>query len=204
LTYCTQNANRHASQERLALTIVVLAAGSARRMGRQKLLLPIDGQPMLMRVMAAAAAWPIVVVAGPEVAATLGPQSARIIINEHPERGMAHSLALADAAIAGDEPIAVLLGDMPDISAATIATVVSAYNESTDIVVPRSGTRLTHPVIFGPRARKRIATLPDGDSQRTLRDDGTLRRTYVDVDVASGACDDIDTPAEYKRRAQGR
>jgi molybdenum cofactor cytidylyltransferase len=173
-------------------------------MGRQKLLLPIDGQPMLARVMAAAAAWPIVLVAGPEVAATLHPPGARIIINEHPERGMAHSLALADAAIAPDEPIAVLLGDMPDMSATTIGTVVAAYSQQTDIVVPRSGDQLTHPVIFGPRARKRIATLPDGDSQRTLRDDETLRRTYVDVDVAPAACNDIDTPADYERRMRGQ
>ena len=44
------------------MTIVILAAGASRRMGRQKLLLPIDGQPMIERAVAAAAAWPTVVV----------------------------------------------------------------------------------------------------------------------------------------------
>jgi molybdenum cofactor cytidylyltransferase len=201
LRYCTQNANGHASQERPALTIVILAAGRAARMGRQKLLLPIDGEPMIARVIAAAADWPTVVVAGAEVATAIVKLPVGIIENGAPERGMSHSLALADAAIPADEPLAVLLGDLPDISAQTIAAVIAAYDATaTDIVIARSGTHLTHPVIFGPQARKHIATLPDGDSQKALRDNPELRRRYVDIAVNERALTDIDTPQEYAAR----
>jgi CTP:molybdopterin cytidylyltransferase MocA len=111
---------------------------------------------------------------------------------------MAHSLALADAVIDADGPIAVLLADLPDITGADVAAVVSNYDDSTDVVVPRCGNRLTHPVIFGPRARRNIALLPDGDTIKQLRDDPGLRRRIIDI--AHMAPNDIDTPSDYAAR----
>ena len=169
-------------------------------MGRQKLLLPIDGLPMIVRVIDAAAQWPIVVVAGSEIATVLRDAPVEVIRNAEPQRGMNHSLALANDAVAPGEPIAVLLGDLPDIDAATIARAIAAYDAEADVVIPRAGERFGHPVIFGPRARTRIAALPDGDSVRSLRDDPGLRRRYVDL-ATTAALADIDTPAEYEARS---
>jgi CTP:molybdopterin cytidylyltransferase MocA len=157
---------------------------------------------MILRAVGAAAAWPTVVVASPPVAAALADQPVQIVPNNAPERGMNHSLALADAAIAPDEPIAVLLGDLPDCGAATIARVIGAYDGDADVLVPRAGTRFGHPVVFGPRARRRIAELGDGDGLQRIRDDATLRRRFVDLDDA-GAFDDIDTEAELAARRAG-
>jgi molybdenum cofactor cytidylyltransferase len=180
------------------MTIVILAAGASRRMGRQKLLLPVDGRPMIAHAIEAASAWPTVVVAGNAVALALAAASVRIIHNDAPERGMTHSLALANAAIDANGPIAVVLADVPDVTAAHIAAVVSHYDDSTDVVVPRCANRLTHPVVFGPRARRNIAMLPDGDTIKLLRDDPELRRRIVDI--ARAAPNDIDTPSDYARR----
>ena len=180
------------------MNVVILAAGRAQRMGRQKLLLPIDGDPMIARVIAAAGAWPTVVVAAPEIATILRDAPVRIVRNDAPERGMAHSLRLANEVVPVDEPLAVLLGDLPDITAAAIARVIGAYDESIDVVVPHAGDLPAHPVIFGPLARTKIAALPDGDTLRTLRDDPSLRRRFVDVDEA---LTDIDTPEDYASRA---
>ncbi len=180
------------------MTIVVLAAGAAHRMGKQKLLLPIDGRPMIAHVLDAAAAWPIVVVTGTEVAPTLGHTTVRIAINDAPERGMSHSLALGNAVVDKTEPIAVLLADLPDITATSIATVVAAYDDTVDVVIPHCGETFVHPVIFGPRARVKIAALPDGDTLKRLRDDPSLRRKLVEVDP--GCLTDIDTPSDYIQR----
>ena len=72
-------------------------------MGRQKLLEPIDGRSLIQRALDASAAWPTVVVASDAVAAALAAAPARtglrVVRNDEPERGMNHSLALADAAI---------------------------------------------------------------------------------------------------------
>jgi len=175
-------------------------------MGRQKLLERIDGRLLIGRVVDAAAAWPTVVVASDAVAAELAASGAagriRIIPNNEPERGMNRSLALADAALPPDEPIAVVLGDLPDCDAAAIARVVAAYDDGVDVVVPQAGERLGHPVIFGPAARRAIATLGDGDGLHRVRDQAGLRRRIVAVGDAR-AFEDIDTEAELAARRAG-
>ena len=172
-------------------------------MGRQKLLEPIDGRPLIRRAVDAASRWPTVVVASVPVAAALRDAAVRIIPNDEPERGMSRSLQLADAAVAPGEPIAVLLGDLPDCDAAAIARVIDAYDPSVDVVVPRVGTRFGHPVVFGPAARRKIADLPAGDTIHRLRNDETLRRRVLDV-PDDAAFTDIDTEAELaERRSRG-
>jgi molybdenum cofactor cytidylyltransferase len=184
------------------MTIVILAAGAAQRMGRQKLLLPIDDRPMIAHVLEAAAAWPLVVVAGDEVAPTLGHMSLRIVRNDAPERGMAHSLYLGNAVVNETEAIAVLLADLPDITPSAIAAAIEAYDDTVDVVIPRCGETFGHPVVFGPRARRKIAALPDGDTLHRLRDDPDLRRRVVAAD--SGCLTDIDTPSDYTERIDRR
>jgi nicotine blue oxidoreductase len=172
-------------------------------MGRQKLLERIEGRTLIRRVLDAASGWPIVVVASAAVAAELERSGmdadVRIVRNDEPERGMNHSLALADAAIAPGEPIAVLLGDLPDCDAAAIARVVDAYDAGADVVVPQAGARFGHPVVFGPAARRAIAGLGEGDGLHRLRDDAALRRRIVAVDDAR-AFEDIDTADELAAR----
>ncbi len=136
--------------------------------------------------------------AGDDAPASLASSDLCIVLNAAPERGMTHSLHLADQVVRADEPIAVLLADLPDISARTIAAVIAAYNDEIDVVIPRHGDTFAHPVIFGPRARRKIADLPDGDTIQRLRDDSTLRRRIVETSAES--LTDIDTPADYSKR----
>lgn len=172
-------------------------------MGRQKLLERIAGRSLIERAIDAAAAWPTVVVASDAVATELlasgASERVRIVRNDEPERGMNLSLALADAAIDTSEPIAVLLGDLPDCDAATIGRVVAAFDDDVDVVIPQAGERFGHPVIFGPNARRAIAALGDGDGLNRVRDAAGMRRRIVAVDDARGF-DDIDTEAELAAR----
>jgi molybdenum cofactor cytidylyltransferase len=181
---------------------VILAAGAARRFGRQKLLERLGDRALIVHALDAAAGWPIVVVASAAVAAAVTAAAragVRVVRNDEPELGMTHSLALADAAIPRDEPIAVLLADMPDCDAAAIARVTDAYDAACDVVVPRAGERFGHPVVFGPVARARIAALPEGDALHRLRVDPALRRRIVEVPDAH-AFADIDTEADLRAR----
>jgi CTP:molybdopterin cytidylyltransferase MocA len=111
---------------------------------------------------------------------------------------MAYSLRIADEAIDANDAIAVLLGDLADITRAAIGAAVDAYDDTIDVIVPRSGATFAHPVIFGPRARRKISTLPAGDTIKLLRDDTSLRRRIVDSD--GSALIDIDTPGDYTHR----
>ena len=77
---------------------VVLAAGLSRRMGHPKLLLPLDGRPVLYHVVSAladAGLEDIVVVVPPEHAGLAGAISglpARLAVNPAPEAGQAGSV----------------------------------------------------------------------------------------------------------------
>src|SRR5262245_13088152 len=79
---------------------VVLAAGSSRRMGRNKLLLELSGQPLVRRVVGRAAEAgldPILVVVGHEadrVGAALGDVPHQAVVNPDHERGANSSLRL--------------------------------------------------------------------------------------------------------------
>lgn len=173
-------------------------------MGRPKLLERIGGRTLIARALAAAGSRPVVVVASAAVAAELEASGAadrvRVVRNDEPDRGMNHSLRLADEAVAPGEAIAVLLADLPDCDAAAVDRVVNAYDAESDVVVPRAGERFGHPVIFGPAARRAIATLGDGDGLHRVRDAADLRRRVVAVDDAR-AFDDIDTDADLSARA---
>jgi CTP:molybdopterin cytidylyltransferase MocA len=170
-------------------------------MGRPKLLERVGGTTLIARALAAAAGRDVVVVASAAVAAELAASGAavRVLRNDEPERGMNHSLRLADAAIPAGEPIAVLLADLPDCDAAAVARVVDAYDEHADVVVPRAAGRLGHPVVFGPGAREKIAALGEGDGLHRVRDDAALRRRIVEAGDAR-AFDDIDTDDDLRAR----
>lgn len=173
---------------------VVLAAGESKRMGEQKLLLPFHGRPMIEHALEAASRWKPLVVAGREVAAYLAEREGIAVVrNENPERGMTHSLVLANEAIERAAALVVLLGDKPLMSPQIIESVCNAGADA-DIAFPREPHtgEPGHPVIFSPRARAKIPSLPDGDSLHALRDDPSLERREIVLDDL-GAYFDIDT-----------
>ncbi len=170
---------------------VILAAGRSERMGRQKLLMPFRGKPMIQHAIAACRDWDPLIVASPDLATFL--QTApglTVVLNEHPELGMSHSLELAHEALPPEQPIIVLLGDKPLVTRSLIASICDSA-AGADLVYPRRGAQPGHPVFFSAAARSRIPALPPGDSLRELRTDPALiciaRETqdegaYFDVD----------------------
>ncbi len=95
----------------MPVTVVILAAGEAKRFGSQKLIHPLaEGDTLLARAIRAGGTFETVVVCGPEVEPHAKALGVRTILNAEPERGMAHSLRLANAAVDADSAIAVMLG----------------------------------------------------------------------------------------------
>jgi molybdenum cofactor cytidylyltransferase len=172
-------------------------------MGAQKLLLPVAGRPLVECALAAAAAYPTIIVVSPAVAARVPPAAGRrVVVNDAPERGMAHSLALAEELV--DDPravLVVLLADTPRVDAELVDTVLSALGEN-DVAFPVRNGVPGHPVVFGPRARKRIAQLPDGDTLRALRDDSRLKQVRIEFG-GDAPFVDVDTPDDYLDLAAG-
>ena len=181
-------------------TCIVLAAGRASRMGGDKLLLPFARATVLEAVLEACAGLPTLLVTSSEIARRFRRSNVKFILNDQPERGMAHSLRLANRAISAERTIAVLLGDKPLVTRGLVAQTLAGLDPSADVAFPTRDAAPGHPVVLSSRARALIAELRDGDTLHLLRDDPRLVRRPIPIDD-DGAYLDIDTEADYRKLA---
>jgi CTP:molybdopterin cytidylyltransferase MocA len=168
-------------------------------MGEPKVLLHVGEHRLVERALAAAAEFPCVLVTSDAVAAHVAPRPGlAILVNDAPERGMTHSLVLADGALADrSAALVVLLADTPLVDAALVRHVVDARGDA-DVAYPVRDGVPGHPVVFGPRVRPAIAGLPDGDTLRQLRSDARWTRVEV-VHEDDRPFTDVDTPEDLRR-----
>ena len=196
------------------LSVIVLAAGRSRRMGRTKPLLPLGDKTVLQQVLTALCEVNparILVVLGSEggpIADGLGDYAVSILWNPARDSEMADSLRCALPALPPeDHGVMICLGDQPLIAPATYRTLSEQYlSRPGAIVQPQNGGRKGHPVLL-PRA-----LLEEIRTRATLRDLLAAHAARVQlVEVADpGILQDIDTPQDYQRalhlwaRAHGR
>ena len=151
----------------LRASAVVLAAGLSRRMGpRNKLLLPVEGEPLIRRavgrVLAVGFAEVVVVLghAAGEVSLALHGLAARTVLNAEYASGQVSSVR---AGLRGlSEPfdaVMICLGDQPLLSSSELRAVLEAYatRPHGSILVPFRGEQRGNPVVLdGPSARETL------------------------------------------------
>jgi len=120
---------------------VILAAGGSRRLGRPKQLLTRHGEALIARVarlvLATKPERTIVVVGahGNEVTAALGDLDVQVLVNELWSTGVASSLRLAAAELAGRErPTLVTVVDQPALEARHLLALLAAHTDDRDTV----------------------------------------------------------------------
>ncbi len=189
------------------VTALVLAAGASRRMrGRDKLMEPVAGMPVLRRVVEAALASRadrVLVVLPPDAQARRGAlagSAAEIVVAQDAAEGMAASLGAGMRALGeATDAVVILLADMPETEAAGIDRLIAAFDpeERREIcrAVAEDGTP-GHPVLFGRRFFEALAGL-SGD--RGARDVVTASPEFIaDVAMAGRApLVDLDTPEDW-------
>lgn len=193
---------------------IVLAAGASRRMGegRQKLLMPLDGRPLIAHVVTAACrsrVGEVLVVTGAhhDAIAAIFEDTAkvRLVRNPDPSRGMLSSVRCGLEALSNStNGIAVLLGDQPGIDANVIDAVLNAWQAAeASIALPVCEGRRGHPLVFDLRHRSEVMTRFDTIGLRGLL--AAHPDAVLEVPVqASAVLEDIDTPQDYERHAQGQ
>jgi molybdenum cofactor cytidylyltransferase len=189
---------------------MVLAAGRSRRMGTQKLLLPLEGRPVIVRVVDELLRSPadrVFVVVGEEgkpILEALAGRPVQFVTNLLPEGDMLSSVRCGLTAMPGDCAAAlVALGDQPGISADVVAGLVRSFRSGDrGIVVPTHKGRRGHPLLFAMRYREKILTGYEDRGLRGLLD--AHPQDVLEVEVsAPGILEDLDVPEDY-RRAIGR
>jgi len=190
--------------------IVIPAAGASSRMrGRDKLLEPINGTPLLRRQTQAAIATgcPVVVTLPPNNPAretALENLSAKLETVPEADEGMAASLRHAQALLAPHQPLALLLPDVPGITTTDILAVLARFQKTGQTRITRASEQDTDrpgtPLFLPNAIAKRLADLTGDSGGR-----GVLRGEPVDLVrfADDRATRDLDTPEDWKawRRA---
>jgi len=202
-----RGAARPAPGGRKSVAALVLAAGASSRMrGRDKLLEPVEGEPVLRRMVRAAlgsGADRTVTVLPPEADARRGALDgldAGIVEAADCAEGMAASLRAGLAAVPKEtDAVMVVLADMPEIGAEVMGKLIAAFDpdEGREIcrAVAADGTP-GHPVLFGRRFFEALAGLTgDHGAREVVRAAGEF---VVDVPTTGAAAvTDLDTPEDW-------
>ena len=181
--------------------VYVLAAGSSKRFGRDKLLEEIDGMRMIDRVihLAKAAGDPTLIVRPgfPDL-------NVRTLVNSNHEEGLASSVRLAveDAKKRGCKTVVFFLGDMPFISEETVRLVLERAEKSKKLIVfPERAGKKGFPTVVKEGAFKFLEELKgDEGFRRVIKNHPEICES---VEVEDEWCVfDVDTPADLKRAAR--
>jgi molybdenum cofactor cytidylyltransferase len=191
---------------------VVLAAGLARRMGRRKLLLEIDGRPLVR--------WSVegvlghvqdaLIVVGPDetpLRNALDGLSVRFVTNPHPEEGQGTSIAAGARALhPGTRAALIALGDQPWLPRGVVPALLEVFGRrQSPIVAPVYADVQGTPVLFGASIFPELGALTGDAGARSVVRADPARVELVRFDLPMPL--DVDTPDDYaglREAARGR
>ena len=185
----------------MRLGLVLLGAGNSRRFGSNKLLYPIDGQPMGIRALElfAMAQVDLRVYVSQADYRSLRERAGELgyttVLNPQPERGMASSLVLGlNALLEMGEPEGILFGvsDQPGLTLTSLHALTEAFLKQPDRICCLSHQgRRGNPVIFPRELFSELSQLTgDVGGRQVIRRHPEL---LLPVEAASfGELDDID------------
>ena len=193
------------AEEHLRVAAIVLAAGSSRRMGTNKLLLPLEGEPLVRRAVRRCLAADfdrVVVVLGHEssrVRAALDGLPCEIVENPDHARGVGTSIrtGVAFAADAADA-VVMVLADMPYVTADMLRTVTSWYRGTRPpVVVSEYGDVQAPPTLYDRALFARLLAIADDSGGKVVAEQ--LAALRVTVAFPADARRDLDATADYER-----
>jgi molybdenum cofactor cytidylyltransferase len=183
---------------------VVPAAGSSSRLGRNKLLLELEGEPLVRRVArraVEAGLSPVIVVLGFQAEAVAGALEGvpvQAVMNSRHEEGMHTSVAVGIEAVpTGCEAAIVLLPDMPLVTIPMLTEMVGRFRGSrAPLIVSLYGETQAPPTLYArPLFRTLVAAGPEG-GRRVVRE---YAGQAVRVRWPVGLLADVDQPEDIER-----
>ena len=182
---------------------IILAAGGSSRMGRGKALLPGRHGPLLLDAVLPhleAGLTRVVVVLGEDAAQILDsvplPDHPALVVVENASwaEGLSSSLRCGLSRCEDSDAVLVALADQPDITAARILAVVSAFAPGVPLVVPVTADgRPSHPVLFARELYAELLAVRGDVGGREV----VARHRARAVEIAAPCLRDLDTPEDY-------
>ncbi|WP_377640805.1 molybdenum cofactor guanylyltransferase [Oryzobacter terrae] len=173
-------------------TAVVLAGGTSRRFGSDKLAAPLRGSTVLDEALDGLPAdWPVVV-----VGAERATRRTVVWTREDPPGGGPLAAVAAGLALVGTHLVAVLAGDMPDggPAVAGLAAALRGAPPEVGAVVATDAHGVANPLLAAYRVAEVRRMLPDPARDRPAKTLFDVPHTLLLVE-GTGASD-VDTPAD--------
>jgi molybdenum cofactor cytidylyltransferase len=188
---------------------IVLAAGASTRMGANKLLLALEGEPLVHRAARTALAAgldPVLVIVGHEAERTraaVADLPCAPVANPAFAEGQGSSLRAGAAALPGDVAAAVvLLGDMPLVTPAMVRALVDRwYATGAPVVVSDYAGVLAPPTLFDRSVFAELAALEGETAARPVVE--RHRDAVETVPCPPAALGDVDVPSDLERLQRG-
>ncbi len=185
----------------------ILAAGSARRFGTNKLLQPLAGAPLLRRSLRAAKdafADRVILVTGRDadhVAQAAAGFADRVVFNPDYLAGIGTSIAAAARTCRGyADALVVMLADQPLITADHLRTLAIRWGGRPDrIVASAYSDRVGAPALFGGGHFEALSRLAGDQGARAIIEANDQAVVTIAFEPASL---DIDTPADLEAAAR--
>lgn len=184
---------------------IILAAGASRRMGRNKMLLTLDGEPLVRRAARrahAAGLSPVIVVIGneaEEVRSALGGVACTCVVNPDFTGPTTRSLHAGLRQLPGDvTAVVVILADMVHVTEAMLRTMLeTAHTSEAPLVVSQYGEAIAPPLLFRrPLFAELLAQHGEGAGKQVVQHHRT-EAAIIDWPLAALA--DVDTPEDWAR-----
>jgi len=178
-------------------------------MGRNKMLLPLDGESILRRAVGRAVAAgldPVVVVLGHDAERArdeLAGVSCRAVVNPDYARGVNVSLRAGIAALPAEaRAVVVILADMPFVTASMMETLVERYRETTaPLVVSEYDGVNAPPILYDRSLFSELGAMEgEGCGKQVVK---KHRSEAAVVAWPAEALADVDVPDDYERARAG-
>ena len=184
-----------------AVALLLLAAGASTRMGFPKQLLPYHGRTLLRHAAETAVATgcaPIVLVTGAlhhELVVEVGGLPIQSVHNADWETGMASSIRTGLAAVAGANPVLIMLTDQPLVTPELLKQLVVQQQQTQALIVASAyGDTLGVPAIFDKTMIPQLLQLYGQQGANRLI--AALGNAVGRVPFPAGLLD-VDTPEQY-------
>lgn len=186
---------------------MILAAGAATRMGRAKMLLPLNNTNILEHIILAiegAGVEPIYIVTGfyhQAIATALSNSTVKLVLNNHWELGMSSSIQIGLNQLLTDMPdvdlVLIVVSDQPFLTCDIVKALIEQYKLTRKpIIASEYGEVKGTPVLFEKAYFKELLNLSGDKGARAIL------QAYPDaiatVPFKLGELD-IDTPADYEQ-----